>query len=520
MRPFLAGLSILTLALGARSQTVLWRVKGQENPDFMGYDVASCGDVNGDGLTDLVVGAPAGESPGFSEAGLVHLLSGRDGAILWTRYGPKIGSFFGGTVDSIQDLDLDGIRDVLVGAPVIQKVYVLSGKSGATIRTIDSSDTYFGFELSSVGDLTGDGVEDILASSGGYGGIVYGFSGADGTVVFKLTSPSRSPGSFGFSLDDAGDVDGDGVEDFIVGEPTGGDRICSYALSYPGGRAYVISGKKRTVLHRFLRGNGCYYSYQTALPYFGYSVARAGDVDLDGCEDLLVGAPGVDPLGSPGIAETYVFSGKTGAILFKVADSRPDSDLGASLAAIGDLNHDGFPDFVAGTGNFYDGSESRGELHYYSGLDGRLMYIHEELGTQKYLGSSVAAIADLNVDRRTDIAVGDKVYNNDFHGAIAVIAGVDLLLHADDNDVTAGQTVVLTTSQSTQGLPAVLFFLSYQGVAVNVPVAFGTFDGNGQFIVSAATSPATPTGEYILQAFAIDPRATLVATNRESLRIH
>lgn len=237
-RDFLVG-AMNSGSLAARSSaslTPLWTAN--LGGDF-GYALSAAGDVNGDGIEDVIVGAPSAAGNGQA-----RLLSGVDGAAIRTLNAPAGSSRFGAAVSAVGDLDADGAGDVLVGAPGGSgRVFVLSGTSGNVLATIEApSAGEFGAGVAGVDDLDRDGVREIIVGApSAQGGRAYVFSGRTRALLFTL-SPDTPNGRFGeFFVADAGDVDADGRHDLYVG---------AYAETANNGAAYVFSGRTGARLAR------------------------------------------------------------------------------------------------------------------------------------------------------------------------------------------------------------------------------------------------------------------------------
>ncbi len=251
--------------------------------------VAGIGDVNGDGASDFVVGAPFFQILGNLNQGRVFIFSGADRRLLLTleHPAPQGLALFGSAVTGVGDVNRDGRPDFLVGAPSQTvggrtnqgQAYVFSGPDGRLLLTLDNPfprmDAAFGAVLAGAGDVNGDGAPDLLAGVPGEGQ-AFVFSGADASLLLALDgppSPSQGFALFGQHVAGAGDVNGDGAPDLLVGTGL-------------GGQAFVFSGSDASVL----------LTLDTPTPAsfagFGEVVAGIGDVDGDSAPDFLMGAPG------------------------------------------------------------------------------------------------------------------------------------------------------------------------------------------------------------------------------------
>ncbi len=311
-----------------KSARLLWAVDG-ESGDQLGTGVEAAGDTNGDGIPDVIGSAPGG--------GKAFVYSGRDGRVLQSLHAEKAGEQFGQHSSGAGDVDGDGCADVIVGAPGegAGHAYVYSGKDGKLIATlsgeqpgdqfgstvagrsdgkhvllvvgagragaqhtgrayvydalaraprftIDSDATggaLGGMFVSVPGDLDGDGVADVYASDwqnsalGPMTGRVYVHSGKDGKRLLTLTGETQGEG-FGTSPSVAGDVDGDGHADLIVGAW----QFSGAAVG--GGRARLFSGANGHVLAS--------YTCRTPGDTFGFDAVTLGDTDGDGTSDFLI----------------------------------------------------------------------------------------------------------------------------------------------------------------------------------------------------------------------------------------
>jgi Ca2+-binding RTX toxin-like protein len=396
--------------LSSLDGTTGFKLSGAAQIDYSG-SVASAGDVNGDGFADLIVGAyradPHGSNSGasyvvFGKAsgfGANIDLSSLDGTTGFKLSGAVSGDYAGRSVASAGDVNGDGFADLIVGAGGADPhgsnsgaSYVVFGKASGFAANIDLSTLdgttgfklsgaavrdYSGFSVASAGDVNGDGFADLIVGAfladphgtdSGASYVVFGkasgfaanidLSTLDGTAGFKLSGAAAGDFSGG-SVASAGDVNGDGFADLIVGAYRA-DPHGAYS-----GASYVVFGKASGFLPNIdlssLDGTtGFRLSGAAAYDFSGWSVASAGDVNGDGFADLIVGARGADPHGSLSGA-SYVLFGKAsgfaanvdlstldGTTGFKLSGAAAGDWSGNSVASAGDVNGDGFADLIVG----------------------------------------------------------------------------------------------------------------------------------------------------------------------------
>lgn len=303
-------------------------------------------DIDGDGWSEVVVGAPWDSTKGM-QSGRVVVYSPHLKTTLWDLDG-SANSQFGYAVRGVADLDKDGADDFLVGAPLTDNVYVYSGSTGAPLYTLNGqAGGELGLAVSGGGEMNGDSHIDFLVaapfrtdSNGVQVGRVSAFSGKDGTKLWSVDGSAASGlGGFGWSIAHPGDLDGDGRGDCVVGNPNDIDPT----TSTPTGSVTVISGASGATLYT-LYGSSSY-------EYFGLSVhGVGGDLDGDGTTDYLVGAP---YLSSGGYAELFSAGGTP---IYTYVQETVDP-LGYQshygFAACGaDVDGDGRPDVLIGSDDF------------------------------------------------------------------------------------------------------------------------------------------------------------------------
>ncbi len=432
--------------------------------DYFGSSVAATGDLDGDGIPDMAVGAhgtdtavaaPAAGATGADRGALYIVLLNSDGTAKSaskindrTARGPALADndWFGYSAAGIGDLDGDGVDDLAVGAPVDGAVHVLFMNQDRTIKetarvTSALSDVfdYFGSSVAAAGDLDGDGVADLAVGavrdaraqtvqpgrvvSHPYGAVHVLLMNSDGTAKGYSKIDRQTPGGpalslgaeFGSSVAAVGDLDGDGVPDIAAG-----------AESNDG------PGNNSGILHLLmLNSDGTLKSSRDigraaggvpapgAGDEFGSSVASLGDLDGDGVADLAVGAKSAGTGGDAYVLFMGVDSSVSRAV--RMSESGPDVSLaagdmfGSSVAGIGDLNRDGVEDLAVGAAGDRTGARNAGAVHLlFLGADGTSESRAIKAGTPNapalgrgdMFGSSVAEIGDLDRDGVADLAAG------------------------------------------------------------------------------------------------------------------
>lgn len=368
--------------------------------------VARAGDVNGDGFDDVIVGAPF--DPSSSQSGSAKVHSGLDGSVLHSFVGNSAGDRFGLSVSGAGDTNGDGIDDLIIGAPYDDpngsasgSAFVYSGLDGSLLYTFtgNTQDNEFGSSVSGAGDVNGDGFDDVIV--GEYRntfstGKAYVFSGQNGSVLHTFTGPSFSSW-FGYSVSDAGDVNSDGFDDVIVG------AWLHDANGANSGSAYVYSGFDGSTLHTF--------TGDSANDYFGYTVSGAGDINADGFDDLVITAPFDDPNGLNS-GSVRIHSGQNGSVLhtfdgyLNPGGSR--SAFGDWASGAGDTNGDGFADVIVGAPQDDLNGSSSGSALVYSGADGSLLSTFFGSSAGDRFGLTVSCAGDLNGDGFDDVIVGSE----------------------------------------------------------------------------------------------------------------
>jgi hypothetical protein len=354
-------LSFLTLAAAVCAQSPLYLLRGAED-DRLGSAVAGLGDIDGDGVPDFAVGVPRDGVAGAT--GRVEVIRGATGMPIRTLTGPAAGDAFGKAVRRCGDVDRDGTEDFIVGAPLDDTVatdagaaYVYSGASGSLLFTLhpDSTGGEFGHSVSGAGDTNGDGWPEVIvgAPRASGQGRAYVFSGRDGTRLW-LFGPDLGDSLFGWCVREIDDADGDTFADVMVG--------C------PGGRTWVnhdLTGYVRLISGR--TGEPLWHFFGTAvLAGAGISISPCADLDNDGRRDVLVGMPGLSPSGARSGA-ALVYSSQTGAFLRSFPGTRTGGELGELVCGLGDVDGDGHGDLLLCEGRT---GAPIGRAYVYSSMSG------------------------------------------------------------------------------------------------------------------------------------------------------
>jgi len=412
-----------------------WRVESDQTYSQFGFSVASAGDVNGDGYDDVLVGAD-NYSNGLQGEGMVFLYPGSATVPAltpaWTAEGNQFLAQFGYSVSSAGDVNGDGFDDVLVGMPQANngnfdegRIVVFYGSAAGPATEASwqfkfaESGAHFGGSVSSAGDVNGDGYDDVIAGAVGCShgqaneGCAFVFYGsADGLSAAPDWSDESDQydAHFSWSVSGAGDVNGDGYDDVIVGAP-------SYANSQPyEGGAFVYHGSADGLS---AEPDWSAFPGQDSA-FFGMCVSAAGDVNGDGYDDVIVGADGYDSIYEDE-GRAFVFHGSPAGLSAQadwfMDSGQSESEFGFSVSGAGDVNNDGFDDVVIGAPCFAEDQLEEGRVFVFygasDGLSAEAAWMAEPNQVEAYFGGSVAAAGDVNGDGFDDVLVGAFAYDND-----------------------------------------------------------------------------------------------------------
>ncbi|MDB2437667.1 hypothetical protein N9W89_03045 [Hellea sp.] len=564
--------------LSALNGTDGFVINGIEANDRSGTSVSSAGDVNGDGFDDFLIGAPGaipnnlysiksyvvfGSADSFGASFDLSTVDGTNGFVI---NGIETYDANGIVVSDAGDVNGDGFDDILIGAIAGQPggslrgesyvvfgqangfgasldVSALDGVNGFALKGVDAFD-FSGGAVSSAGDVNGDGFDDILigaaiAEPNGQGSgesyVVFGrasgfaasleLSSLDGSNGFVINGINQNDNS-GVSVSSAGDINGDGFDDILIGASNADPNGYSSA-----GEAYLIYGTDAGFAASFdlssLDGvNGFVLNGIDDGDRSGNSVSAAGDVNGDGFDDILIGAFSADPNGIGGAGETYVIYGQgsastpppvlpeaqfelssllaanggDGSAGFVVNGIDGRDRTGYSVSSAGDINGDGFDDFLIGADSADPSGNNSGETYVVFGqignfgasfdlsnLNGTNGFLISGIDVSDYSGSSVSSAGDINGDGFDDILIG--------------------AYRADTNGYDSGESYLIFGQAG--GFEASLDLLSLDGTNGFVINGINAYDRSGRSVSSAGDFNGDGFDDFIIGATGGDPNGSL-----------
>jgi len=406
-------------------------MNGESSTNEFGISVSSAGDINGDGYSDIIIGAE-----GFNSLqGKSYVYFGEtsmDTTADVTITGESTGNNFGYSVAFAGDVNGDGYSDLLVGAygygsntgrAYFYDYFMKNEISAEVLLTGESASNYFGSSVSSAGDVNGDGYQDILVGIKGYNSntgracIYFGGNVLDNVADVTLNGESMN-NRFGESVSSAGDMNGDGYSDVIIGAPQYG----------ADGRAYIYFGgsSMNNIVDVVLNG-------EALGVVFGNSVSTAEDVNGDGYSDVIVG----DYQYNSNAGRAYIFFGGNSVdnIADKILTGFAISGLGFSVASAGDVNGDGYSDVI--TGIIYANSNSGLSNIYFGGnqMDSVADVIMSADLAGSNFGWSVSPAGDVNGDGFSDVIVGAYLFSS-YTGKAFIFLGGSVMDNISDITMT------------------------------------------------------------------------------------
>jgi len=463
------------------SPTAAWTAESQQPSAFFGSSVAAAGDVNGDGFSDVIVGAWSFDN-GQADEGRAFVYYGAGGGLdpapAWTAESNQALANFGILVRTAGDVNADGFADVIIGAWLYDngqadegRAFVYHGSAaglGASPSWTaegDQATSGFGRAAGTAGDVNGDGYADVVVGAYTYDngqsneGRVFVYHGSSAGLLPEaawIRESDQSEALFGNSVATAGDVNGDGYADIIIGASRydNGQADEGRAVVYEGSAGGVSAAPSWTA------------ECNQALALFGGSVGTAGDVNGDGLSEVIVGADGYDN-GQADEGRTFLYNGLAVGLAtspgWTTGNSQATAYFGTSVGTAGDVNGDGYSDVIVGAYSFDNGEVNEGRAYVYhgsaAGLSSVPAWTAESNQAGGLFGVSVATAGDVNGDGYSDVIVGAYEYDGDltdegrayvYHGSFF---GLDPspAWYSEGNEVNARYGVSVGTAGDVNG---------------------------------------------------------------------
>lgn len=414
----------------------VWYDDGDQEQSQFGFIASGAGDVNNDGYDDLLVGAPMYDNAAGNSGRVVLYLGSATGLSPtpgWTFEGDQNAAELGACVAGAGDVNGDGYDDVIVAAsyydkdhPDAGRVYVFYGEAGGLPAEPsweiwgDIPKAHLGRSVDGAGDVNGDGYDDVVIGSFNYRnpdikeGRAYVYHGGPGGLSYTpawMAEGNQAYAYFAMAVAGAGDVNADGYDDILIGAPN-----YDAGPNENAGRAYLFLSDSTGVA-----ADPVWIFEGTEVnEYLGRSVDGAGDLNNDGYDDVIVGAPGFDgDEQNEGLVLVFygTASGVSATPGLSMEGNNAEAQYGFSVAGVGDINNDGYDDAGAGAHTYSNGAALEGKAFVYPGGGEGLSSIHAWSAEGNMInvtfGYCIAAAGDINNDGYDDIAVGSPDYTDD-----------------------------------------------------------------------------------------------------------
>lgn len=367
---------------------IIHALHGENIGDGYGWVGAALGDLDGDGVDDFATTAPF--YGGDSANGKIYRYSGKSGALLHEATGVE-GNRLGYSISTAGDFDQDGTPDYLVGGSgPANRIVVYSGADHMVLHEQTSPAGVrenFGVSVAGGGDSNGDGQVDLL-------------SGSDGAILWAQVGETPQ-GMLGSGLGLVGDVNDDGVPDYVTAAPGAGDNGL--------GEAYLLSGVDGAVLFT-LKPAAEASSGGTFGTFFA---SGAGDVNADGTPDIFVGDYATVRGEAANTGRAYIYSGVNGALL-RTFEAEADGDGLGPGRGIPDINGDGHADLSLAAWQSSEATPKGSKVYIHSGKNGSVLHTITGTIEQDALGVDALGVGDLNGDGTLDYML--TAVGNDFNG--------------------------------------------------------------------------------------------------------
>lgn len=392
--------------------TILQEWAGDAPGDQYGWIARNIGDVDGDGIADVTTSAPSNNEGGTS-AGKVYVYSSKSGDLLWTQKGVANASL-GIGIEAAGDVNADGIPDVIAGAPGINKTFVYSGNDGRILLELEGTEAnaHYGRRVSDIGDVNADGHDDVLVGDplsdvvAQDAGSAYVYSGKDGALLLTLRG-EKAGDNFGSA---AGGFAADGHLFLVLGSPNAGPNN--------QGRTYVykdLSTEPAFVIASDANGANL----------GGMFVSVVGDVNNDGTPDVYASDWSHGGGSGPFTGQVYIHSGADGSLLHKLAGEAQGDGFGIGVADAGDVNKDGYDDLVIGAWQHASAAPSGGKVYVHSGKDGTRMHTYTGKVPGETFGFDATGIGDVDGDGVIDFLLTSawSAINGTRSGRMFIVSG-------------------------------------------------------------------------------------------------